>query len=69
VTGTSLVLIPKKNPHLVDFKCNEDEQAILMPLVEGYTSWGASGTWRVHSWRLAYVSLELEDTEDQNDVS
>jgi hypothetical protein len=37
--------------------------------VERYTSWGASGAWRVHRWQLACSSLVLGDTEDQNEVS
>jgi len=61
--------IPKENAHLVDLEWTEDEQAKLKTLVEGYTSWGASGAWRVHRWHLAWFSLELGDTEDRNDVS
>jgi len=67
--GTTLVRIPKDNAHLVDPKWTADEQAKLKTIVEKYTSWGASGAWRVHRWRLACFSLVLGDTEDRNDVS
>jgi hypothetical protein len=46
--GKPLVRILKQNAHLVDLKWTEDEQAKLKTLVERYTSWGASGAWRVH---------------------
>jgi len=67
--GKPLVRIPKENAHLIDFEWTEDEQAKLKALVEGSTSRGASGAWRVHRWRLACFSLVLGDTEDRNDVS
>jgi len=63
------VWIPKEDARLVDLEWTEDAQAKLKTLVEGYTSWGASGPWMVHRWRLAWFSLVLGDTEDQNDVS
>ena len=46
-----------------------DERAQLKALVERYTSWGVSGAWRVHTWRLACFSLVLGDTEDRNEDS
>jgi hypothetical protein len=49
--------------------CTEEEQAHLKTPAERYTSQGASGAWRVHRWRLAFVLLVLGDTEDRNDVS
>jgi len=61
--------IPKENPHLIDLKWNEDEQAKLKALVERYTSHGASGAWRVQRWRQACFLLVLGDTEDRNIVS
>jgi len=64
-----LVRIPKENAHLVDLEWTEDEQAKPKTLVERLTSWGASGAWRVHRWRLACFSLVLGDTEIRNDVS
>jgi len=67
--GKPLLRIPKENAHRVDLECTEDKQAKLKTLVERFTSWGASGAWRVHRWRLASFSLVLGDTEDQNDVS
>jgi len=67
--GKPLVRIPKENAHLVDLEWTENEQEKLMTLVERYTSWGASGAWRVHRWWLACFSLVLGDTEDWNDVS
>jgi len=69
VNGKPLVRIPRENAHLVDLEWTEDEQAKLKTLVERYTSRGASGAWRVHSWQLACFSLGLGDTEDRNDVS
>jgi len=67
--GKPLVRIPKENAHLVDLEWTEEEQAKLKTLVEGYSSQGASGVWRVHRWRLACFSLVLGDTKDRNDVS
>jgi len=64
-----LVWIPKENAHLVDLEWPEDEDAKLKTLVERYTLQGSAGAWRVHRWRLACFSIELGDTEDQNDVS
>jgi hypothetical protein len=46
--GKPLVPILMENAHLVDLEWTEDEQAELKSLVEGYTSRGASGAWRVH---------------------
>jgi len=34
-----------------------------------FTSWGASGAWRVHWSQLAWFSLVLGDTDDSKDVS
>ena len=67
--GKPLVRIPKENAHLLDLEWTDDEEAQLNTVVEGYTSRGASGAWRVHRWRLACFSLVLGDTEDWNDVS
>jgi len=67
--GKPLVRIPKENAHLVDLEWTGDEQAKLNTLVEIFTSWGTSGGWRVHRWRLACFSLVLGDTEDWNDIS
>jgi len=67
--GKPLVRIPKENAHLVDPDWPEDMQAKLKTLLERYTSQGASGVWRVHSWRLACSWLVLGDTEDRKDVS
>jgi len=67
--GKPLVRIPKENAHLLDLEWTEDEQAKLKTVVERYTSWGASGAWRVHRWRLACFLLVLGDTEDRNDIS
>jgi len=67
--GKALVQIPEENAHLVDLEWNEDEQAQVKTLVERYTLWGASGAWRVYTWRLACFSLVLGDTKDQDDVS
>jgi hypothetical protein len=64
-----VVQIPMENAHLIDLKWTEEEQVHLKTMVERYTSWGASGAWRVHRWRLACFSLVLGDTEDRNDVS
>jgi hypothetical protein len=41
--GKSLVRIPNENPHLVDLKSTEDEQAKLKTLVERFTSQGTCG--------------------------
>jgi len=54
--GKALVRIPKEHAHLIDLKWTEDEQAKLKTLVERYTSWGDSGAWGVHRWRLACFS-------------
>jgi len=67
--GKPLVQIPKENAELIDLEWTEEEQAHLKTLVERYTLRGASGAWRVHTWRLACFSLVLRDTEDCNDVS
>jgi len=67
--GKPLVRVMKENAHLVDLECTEDKQAKLKTLLEIYTSWGASGGWRVHRWQLACFSLVLGDTEDRNEVS
>jgi len=67
--GKPLVRISKENVHLIDPEWTEEDQEHLMTLVESYTSWDASGAWRVHRWRLACCSLVLGDTEDRNDVS
>jgi len=67
--GKPLVWILKENAHSVEREWNEHEQAKLKALVERYTSWGASGVWRVHRWQLACSSVLLGDTEDWNDVS
>jgi len=67
--GKPLVQIPKANAHLVDLEWTEEEQAKLKTLAERYTSWGASGVWRVHRWWLACLSLVLGDTKDRNDIS
>jgi hypothetical protein len=69
LNGKPLVRILKENAHLVDLEWTEVEQAKLKTLVERYTLRGTSGAWRVHRWRLACFSMELGDTEDQNDVS
>jgi len=37
--------------------------------MERYTSWGASGAWRVPRWWLPYFLLVLGGTENRNDVS
>jgi len=65
----ALVRIPKENSHLIDPEWTEGGQAHLMTLVERYTLRRASGTWRVHRWRLACFSLVLRDTENRNNVS
>jgi len=67
--GKPMVRIEKENAHLVDLEWTADKQAKLKTLVEGYTSRGSSGEWRVHRWWLAWFSLILRDTEDRNDVS
>jgi hypothetical protein len=64
-----LVLILMGNPHIVDFEWAAEEQSILMTIMETSTSRGASGAWRVHSWRLEYISLVSGNTKDRNDVS
>jgi len=67
--GKPPVRIPKENAHLVDLEWTEEEQGKLKTLVERYTSWGASGVWRVHKWCLPCISLVLGDTKDRNDIS
>jgi len=67
--GKPLLQIPKENAHLVDLKWTEEAQAKLKTLVERYTSQGASGAWRVHTWQIACFSLVLGDTKDRNDIS
>jgi len=41
--GRRLVRMPKENAHLTDPEWTEDEQPNLQPLLESYTSRGASG--------------------------
>jgi len=67
--GKPPIRIPQENVHLIDLESTEEEQAHLKTLVERYTSGGASGALRVHRWWLAYFSLVLGDTEDDNNVS
>jgi hypothetical protein len=67
--GKPLVWIPKGNGLLVDLEWTKDEQGELKILVERYTSWSASGAWRVHQWHLSCFSLVLGETVDQNEVS
>jgi len=45
--GKPLVRILKQNAHLVDLEWTENQQAKLKTIVERFTSWGASGAWRV----------------------
>jgi hypothetical protein len=56
VNGKPLVRIRKENAPLVDLEWTEKEQAQLKTLVNRYTSWGASGAWRVHRWLLACIA-------------
>jgi len=57
-----------ENAYLIDLHWTEEDHAQLKTLVEGYTSWGTSGEWRVDKGRLACISLVLEDMKDHNDV-
>ena len=66
--GKQLVWIRKEIAHLIDLEWTEEKQAHLMTLVERYTLQGASGAWRVHTWRLIYFWLVLGDTEDRKNV-
>jgi len=67
--GNPLVWIPTGNAHLIDLEWTDKEQAHLKTLVDRYTSWGASGLWRVHRWQPECFLLVLGDTEDRNNVS
>jgi hypothetical protein len=64
-----LVRIRMENAHPINLEWTEDEQVKQKTLVERYTSRGASRAWRVHRWCLAWFSLVLGDTDDQNDDS
>jgi len=67
--GNPLVWIPTGNAHLIDLEWTDKEQAHLKTLVDRYTSWGASGLWRVHRWQPECFLLVLGDIEDRNNVS
>jgi len=64
--GTPLVQLLNENALLVDIEFNEKEHTPLKTLVEGNTSQGTSGTWRVHRWQLAYFWFMLGDTTNYN---
>ena len=67
--GKPLVRTPEEKAHLIDLEWTEEEQAHLKTLLERYTSWVASGAWRVHRWQLPCSLFVLGDTEDRNDDS